>query len=151
MTEAVAFPALEPCEEALDDLSEWYYRQIHPTRVSDGTVDAEAFTPSQRDERKLSGVRSSKQTARGAYEEYRRDFPNNPTAGTWGVTLEQVAKAKGRLVDDSQCPPPPGLASWPTGHTYLDQRINDRGIRSKMRLTLARDATNNGCQHAASG
>ena len=98
MTEAATFPALEVCEEALGDLSEWYYRQIHPTRVNEGIVDAEAFTPNSSDDRKLSGARSSKQTPRGAYEEYRRDFPNNPTAGTWGVTLAQVVNAKGRLV-----------------------------------------------------
>ncbi len=149
MTEAATFPALEPCEEALDDLSEWYYRQIHPTRVNQGIVDAEAFTPSQRDERKLSGARSSKQTPQGAYEEYCRDFGNDRTAGTWGVSLAQVVKAKGRLVDDSKCPPPPGLQRWPTGHTYLDQRITDKAIRSAMRLKLARDATKNRRLHPA--
>lgn len=146
MTEATTFPALESCEEALDDLSEWYYRQVHPTFVSEGMVNPEAF---RSDDRKVSGTRSTRQTAQGACEEYRRDYPNNRTAGTWGVTLAQVVNAKGRLVDDSQCPPPARLGHWPTGHTYLDQRINDRGIRSKMRLNLAGDATRNGCLYPA--
>jgi hypothetical protein len=136
MTEADTFPAIEPCEEALGEPSELYFRQIHPTLVKEGIVDAAAFTPSTRDDRKLSGARSSKQTPEGAFEEYR-----NLTAGTWGVTLAQVIKAKGRLVDDSKCPPPPDLEAWPTGHTYLDQRIDDKNIRKKMRLLLARDAT----------
>ena len=149
MTQPVTFPALESCEELLTEQSEWYYRQIHPQSVNQGIVDVSAFTPSSSDDRKVSGVRSAKQDAKGAYEEYRRDFPNRKTAGTWGVTLAQVLKAKGRLVDDSECPVPAPLERWPTGHCYLDQRIDDRAVRNKLRLTLAADATRNGCQHPA--
>lgn len=143
MTEgAPEFPPLEPCEKLVEDPSEWFFRQVHPGRVSEGVVDAEAFTPSTNDDRKLSGVRSLKQSAEGAYNEWRRDYPEHRTAGTWGVTLAQVLKANGRLVDDSDCPPPPGQDRWPTGHIYLDQRV-DKPTRKKMRLTLVRDATNN--------
>lgn len=144
MTEAVSFPPLEQCEEALDNAAEWYYRQIHPAYVDEGIVDVQAFAPSSQDDGKISGVRSSKQTAKGAYE----DYPN-ASAGTWGVTLAQVLNAKGRLVDDSKCPVPSHLPSWPKGHSYLDQRINDRSIRKRLRDVLARDATKNGCQYPA--
>ncbi|WP_156748674.1 hypothetical protein [Mycobacterium sp. E3198] len=149
MTEPVSFPALESCEELLTDPAEWYYRQIHPQSVNEGIVDIRAFTPSSSDDRKVSGARGSKQDARGAYEEHRRDYPHRETAGTWGVTLAQVLKAKGRLVDDSECPVPAPLTRWPTGHCYLDQRIDDRTTRNKLRLTLAADATRNVCQYPA--
>jgi hypothetical protein len=119
MTESVKFPALEPCEEELDNPSEWYYRQVHPTFVSQGIVNPDAFIVDPEAFRsnggKVSGTRSSKQTPQGAYDEYRRDFPNNLTAGTWGVTLAQVVNVKSRLVDDTKCPPPPGITVWPTG------------------------------------
>jgi hypothetical protein len=151
MTEPLTFPALEPCEEALTEQSEWYYRQIHPQWVNQGIVSVSAFTPSSSDDRKVSGVRSAKQDAKGAYEECRRDFPNRKTAGTWGVTLAQVHKANGRLVDDSECPVPAPLERWPTGHCYLDQRIDDKAVRNKLRLTIAAAATRNGCQYAAPG
>lgn len=146
MTEPVTFPALESCEELLTAPSEWYYRQIHPTFLSEGMIDPDAF---RSDDRKVSGTRSSKQTPQGAYDECRRDYPNRKTAGTWGVTLAQVRTAKGRLVDDSGCPPPEHLGHWPTGHTYLDQRLADKGVRSQMRSNIARKAAANGCQHAA--
>jgi hypothetical protein len=146
MTEPLTFPALESCEELLTEPSEWYYRQIHPTFLCEGIINPDAF---QSGDRKASGTRSSKQTAQDAYEESRRDYPNRKTAGTWGVTLAQVLTAKGRLVDDSACPPPEGYTHWPTGHTYLDQRIADKGVRSQMRGNLARKAAANGCQYAA--
>jgi hypothetical protein len=141
MTEPVAFPALRSCEELLDDGSEWYYRQVHPTFVDeDNNVGVGAFRCSDGE---LSGARSSRQTAQGAYEEYRRDSGEDRTAGTWGLTLAQVVYAKGRVVDDSQCPIPPGLSAWPTGHVYLDQRVSDTAVYKQMRDNLARQATKN--------
>ena len=136
MTEPIAFLALKSCEELVDDPSEWYYRQVHPTFVSDGIIDPDAF---RCNDGELSGARSSKQTAQGAYEEY----PANRTAGTWGLTIAQVVKAKARVVDDSKCPLPHGLQAWPKGHAFLDQRIGDKTFRKQMRSNLARHAMKN--------
>lgn len=63
-----------------------------------------------------------------------------------GRTILQVAK----LFPDRHALPI-YLQYWPTGHTYLDQRMDDKNVRKKMRIILARDATNNCCLHAASG
>jgi hypothetical protein len=142
-----AFPDLLECEELVQDSDEWFYRQVKPTQVNEGIVDVAAFQTSDRDRRMLSGVRSSRQSAQGAYEEARRDYPDKPTDGSWGVTVAQVEKARSRVVDDSNCPVPQGLTRWPTGHAYIDQRLEDKLARKRLRDLLAGYATRNRRQY----
>ena len=142
MTERT-FPDLLSCEELLTDSSELYFRQVTEAHCDGDMVYATAFqvpgkkrneTPEERSERyKLSGARSLKQTAQGAYEE--RQLVR-PSAGTWAVSVQEVRDAGTRLVDDGACPVAEG-EKLPTGHTYLDQRVEDSDFLEQVRMTLA--------------
>jgi hypothetical protein len=59
--------------------------------VDEAVVAVDAFTPTNSDDRMLSGARRSKQTPKGAFDEFRRDYPHLETAGTWGFQLADVA------------------------------------------------------------
>jgi hypothetical protein len=142
-------PDLVACEEPLTDAEELYFRQVTAKHCDGNMVYNSAFlVPSKRkdqeeslaeraDRYKLSGARSSKQTAQGAFEERQLI---RPSAGTWGVSVGDVRNAGSRLVDDAACPPPEGMV-WPTGHTYLDQRFEDADFLEQLRMNLARAAT----------
>ncbi len=137
-------PDLEPCEELIEDEDEIYFRQVNPKYFDGVEVSAQAFDTSSKDAGKLSGARSSEQTAEGAYND--RIAMGGPTLGTWGVDARDVWAELSRLVDDSSCPPP-DERGWPQGHCYLDQRMPDRPHRRQMRINLARVATQKGRLH----
>ena len=138
-------PDLLSCEELLTDPAELYLRQVTAAHSDGDVVYAPAFKPhvrpkgrqestEERAERhKLSGARCSKLTPQGAYAERQRI---RPSAGTWGVSVTEVEAVYSRLVDDSGCPHPEG-GTWPTGHTYLDQRHDDADLLDQLRMTLA--------------
>lgn len=138
MTDGWTLPALDTCEELVDG-DELYLRQVHPDFWDGFEVSVFAFTTSSNDDGKLSGARSGKQTAEGAYRE--RLQMGGLTAGTWAVTVTEVTRESSRVVDDTRCPPPPGEEGWPQGHCYLDQRMPDKPHRRKLRANLARAAT----------
>jgi hypothetical protein len=138
-------PALVPCEELLTDPEELYLRQVTATNAQGDMVGEGAFKPPFKkkgqpespeewaDRHKLSGARSSRQTARGAFEERQLI---RPSAGTWGVSVREVEAEGSRLIDDTACPPPQGRV-WPTGHTYLDLRFEDDEWQEQLRMNLA--------------
>jgi hypothetical protein len=142
-------PDLLPCEELLTDAQELYLRQVTKTNADGHMVSEAAFrppfkkkgqqeSPEERAERhKLSGARSSNQTPRGAFEERQLI---RPSAGTWGVSVDEVEAEDSRLVDDTACPPPEGTF-WPTGHTYLDLRFEEDERIEQLRMTLAAAAS----------
>jgi hypothetical protein len=125
------------------DPQELYLRQGNPRFTDRDAISWQAFRATEKDDGKLSGARDSKQTPVGAFEERNQHKPGS-TAGTWGVSLEEVEQLKSRLVDDSSCPPPPEYSSWPLGHAYLDQRAFDKDGRKQLRLNLAGAATRRG-------
>lgn len=144
MTASWELPQLESCEELLSEAGELYMRQVHPRYWDGREVSPQAFDPSTGDDGKVSGARSGKQSAKGAYDERQAAKPGS-TAGTWAVTVTEVAHEKSRVVDDSKCPAPP--EGRPTGHCYLDQRMPDRPHRRKLRINLARAANRRGRLH----
>lgn len=137
-------PELEDCEQLLTDPEELYLRQVSEKRVDRGEVMPQAFETASNDAGKLSGARSSKQSAEGAWRERETTRPG-ASAGTWAISVGEVAAAGSRIVDDSDCPPPPDLAEWPTGHSYLDFRGLDKDQRKQLRIAMAEAATDRGC------
>lgn len=140
MTEEWQLPELAQCEELVTDPAELYLRQVRHKHWDGREVSFQAFDPSSNDNGMISGARSAKQTAQGAYEDREALRPGS-TAGTWGVLVAEVAAEKSRIVDDTACPPPLN-GPWPKGHSYLDQRMPDKPHRRKLRINLARAATN---------
>lgn len=156
MTDGADFvlPALVPCEELLTEPEELYLRQVTAKNADGDMVLEAAFQPpflrrgttETREEwaerHKLSGARSSRQTARGAYEERQ---VIRPSAGTWGVSVNEVEGEGSRLVDDTGCPQPQDAPPMPTGHTYLDMRSEDDDFLEQLRMNLAGAASRRKC------
>ena len=143
MTETPPFVDLEAGEMALDDPEELYWRQCPPAFVeNDGVPSVQMFDESTGDEGKLSGARSNKASAELAYEE--RLAQDKPTSGTWGVTVQEIANAGSRAVDDEAL-----HSDAPTGHTYIDYRhlaSENRPTRRAVRQSLHRAAISRGRQ-----
>lgn len=140
MTEPWQLPELRPCEELVTNPEELYLRQVRPAHWDGNQISVQALDPSSGDDGMVSGARSSKQTARGAYEE-RLGLRPGSTVGTWAVSVAEVTQEKSRIVDDADCPSPAGQ-TWPKGHSYLDQRLPERPQRRQLRLNLVRAANN---------
>lgn len=134
--EALDFPPLEPCEALLADAAEDWYRQVHRRYIDGCRVGELAFRPTDRDQGKLSGTRSSKQTARGAYEE-----SMVASDGTWRVPVGAVSEIGLRCVDDSGCR---SDDPQPVGHTYVDFRPLGKKQERIKRLEMAQMANDNG-------
>lgn len=141
------------CEELLDDPTELYLRQVNPKHLaSPGVVGQDAFRPVTADKGKLSGARSTKQTAQGAHIE-RNSMKAGTTAGTWAVSVQDVAEVEAdyqaglRLIDDFSCL---GEGERTIGHTYLDMRECEqmpKNERKVIRDRLAAAANARGCLH----
>lgn len=116
-----------PVEERVTDADELWLRQVPPAGLDGDEVTARGFRLTDADGGKLSGARSSKQTAKGAYEERLAAKPGS-TAGTWTLTVGSINAHGVECIDDS------ALAGvGPVGHTYIDFRdcseAEYRGIR----------------------
>ncbi|SFK12407.1 hypothetical protein [Cellulomonas sp. KH9] len=130
MNEPRPYAPLEAHEIELDQDDEFYWRQCHPGYLDGGVPSVQMFCESTGDNGKISGARSTKASAQLAYEE--RLSRGGQTAGSWGVTVSEIAEAGTRAVDDSA-----GDDALPTGHTYIDYRHLEmkpslRAVRSRL-------------------
>ena len=132
------FPSLRDCEVELTDPDELWYRQGNPNLlVTDGTEIGElAFRCTADDNGCLSGARSTKQSAEGAYHE-RNDSKPGSSGGTWAISVGEIQTVGARCIDDSECPPPATVPTWPKGHAYLDMRPMSKTERRDLRESLA--------------
>lgn len=140
------FVELKEGEEALVDPTELWMRQANPAFVDGGVPSVKVFETSSRDEGMLSGARSSKTMAREAYEHRRAmgaAVGRELSVGTWGVSVDEVADAGLRAVDDSANLDPDA----PPGHAFLDYRHIaelDRPSRRAIRARVLRSAVARG-------
>jgi hypothetical protein len=128
-TVEVAFnwPDLLDGETPIEDASQILWRQVHPNHVSPaGVIDGVAFeeivtmeaingTEDARDE--VSMTQGTLISAEEAYVSW-TGF-GKTSAGSYGVTVEEVVNAKARAVDDSRLQD--GEEAIP-GHAYIDLR-----------------------------
>lgn len=79
-------------EDALHDAEELFYRQVHPSWVTaEGTIALAAFTPTSKDNKKLSLSSSNTFDAESAYE--RHVASGLKSAGSVAVTDPEVVAA----------------------------------------------------------
>lgn len=140
------FLDLEDGEVQLDDEAEIVWRQCAPGCYDDTTDQpgATMFRPHQDDGNKLSGARSSRSSAKDAYE-HRTKVMQRESRGTWGVTVKEIEQVDSRAVDDSALLDPPPAS--PPGHTYFDLRHlaeahKNRLVRERFRSKLLIFANN---------
>lgn len=133
-------PHLESWEEELTDLNEAIHRQVHPRFFDEGIISAQAFAPSDSDERKLSCTRSSIVSAKAATEHFRNDL-RRETAGAAELKVAEVTDESSRCVDDSRQTD----YDLPLGHCFIDFRVfNDKSARRSAREAFAEIATERG-------
>lgn len=141
MTGAEVGPSESSDERPLTDEGELLFRQVHSSFVDEGVPSSQAFKPTKKDAGKLSVSRSSKSTAKGAYEHHTAVLQLD-SAGTWAVTVAEAMAADLKSFDDP-------LDASPT-HAFIDFRGLGRGqteSRAKQLLALARER---GCLHRGS-
>lgn len=136
------WPALEDCENLLDDREEEFWRQVHPNHVSaEGHVSPEGFTGTPDDRYRVSGASSTSTTAEEAYA-YHTEVLELSSSGSWAVAVGDVLEEGCRCVDDSACEE----VDTP-GHVYVDMRGLDRGGQRAARAAFAAAATLKGRRH----
>lgn len=135
MTESVERPDLAAGEiELVNDEVLW--RQIHPGWLDGSFVSTQAFTPTKKDEDKLSFARSPKVTAKDAYDEFVNDL-QQISCGVVSSTVTAAQSTKLRVIDDFEAETRP--TPCPTGHCYIDFRGAGGSSRRKRIATSLRD------------
>lgn len=125
------------------DDDELWYRQAYPDVVSDrDQVSIGAFRLRSEDQSRLSGARSAKQSAEGAYLEH--VGRGLASAGTWAVSVGEVRASGVRCVDDSAVS---GDCPQPQGHTYVDFRDTPSFRYREIRLLFVDKANRRGAQY----
>lgn len=119
MNSPQAWPAPAVGETELSNPTEAYHRQCHPRFMLNGWPTTQMYEGISSDPHRVSGARGSVTTPTGAYTYYTQTL-GNKSAGTWTVTVADVAKAGSRLIDDTKSATAPNPC--PPGHTFLDLR-----------------------------
>ena len=73
--------------------SELLHRQVHPNMVQKGRPSSKIFTPTVKDQGKLSSDRANLLSAKDAYERYLAKKNLVEAGGAWGVTVEEFNSA----------------------------------------------------------
>ena len=76
-------------ESLLSESTELLMRQVHPTQMTEGRPSARSFTPTDKDEGRLSVDRESLLSPREAYERYLQRKQLTEAGGTWGVSIQE--------------------------------------------------------------
>ncbi|MGL5864804.1 MAG: hypothetical protein ACRCYX_02880 [Dermatophilaceae bacterium] len=119
------------------DAGELLWRSVHPTFLDGSRITSQAFTPTPKDEGRLSTARSTVVTAADHHDEF-CSVLGLPTAGVWAVGLAKVRETGLRAVDDSASNAAPDPC--PTGHAYVDFRAAPSRGAVKRAASGLRDA-----------
>ena len=104
-------------------------RQVHPAWIHEGQVSSQVFTPTKKDEGRLSVSRSSKTTPEAAFVHHTKKL-GLASAGVVAVTTGECARIDVGWADDPVEGDMPDLA-----HAYLDMTSLSQGqIRTKAKL-----------------
>ena len=78
-------------ESLLPVSAELLTRQVHPSQMTEGRPSSRSFTPTDKDEGRLSADRESLLSPREAYERYLQQKQLTEAGGTWGVSIQEFA------------------------------------------------------------
>lgn len=120
-------------EELLTSTDELIWRNVNPDWVVDGKVTSQAFRPTPKDDKKVSGAREAKVSAASHYTEF--TGLGLKSAGVWAVTVNEAAKeAVPAIYDENSAKAP---TPCPKGHTSLDftshSNANTKRIGARLR------------------
>lgn len=106
-----------PGEEILVERDELVWRNAHPEWIVNGGLTSQAFRPTPKDRKKLSGARQGKVSAEDHFKEFTEDL-GLASAGVWAVSVGEVQDEELRSIYDENSPSAPNPC--PKGHTSLD-------------------------------
>lgn len=123
----------------LEDAGEVLLRQVHPSQLQeDGVPTKQAFLPTDSHARLLSTKRESV-TPVAAYTDWvGRGFES---AGTWGISIDEIAGAQLHAVDDATNTGEPFHAS------VNFQELPSKGELTRRARILRDHAADRGCLH----
>ncbi|MBJ7287988.1 hypothetical protein [Williamsia sp.] len=136
------FWELDPKERVIvneveDD--ELLWRQIcdHSWDAQYGLPNLDSFGPQKVDQRRPSFSRSSVVTAQES-RDWQSEWAKSKSRGVWACSIQEVADAGTRAIDDSETALEPGKQRAP-GHAYVDYRhMGKAGLKAvKARLLKA--------------
>jgi hypothetical protein len=119
---------------------ELLHRQVHPSLLVAGRPSSGAFSPTTKDEGKLSVDRDSKASARESFEAFVGAGFNS--AGVWSVTAGECGATGLPIEYDPVTEPYPNAA-----HSFVDFRGLSRSQQRSRAQLLARAADERGCQY----
>jgi hypothetical protein len=141
MTNGPPRPDLVDCELEIESSGELQWRQVHPRFVDVDVVSEQAFVGTSDDRERVSTARASKTTAANAHA-YFVTVLGRSSAGTWAVSVAEIAGSLCRAVDDEACHDVETPA-----HSYIDLRGLSKPERRQARAELATAANARGRQH----
>lgn len=125
--------------DALENPDELLLRQVHPDQIKvDGDPSSSAFRPSRSD----LGLLSTRREHIGAERAYREWSKDHLSAGTWGMSVEEIETVKLRAFDDSHEP------GQPEGHASVDFQSQTNARQNKTGRILRDLSVERGCLHA---
>ncbi len=132
-------------EVELDNPEELVWRNVNPGFIESGVVSSQAFRPTPKDQRKMSGARENKVSAEKHFHEFTNDL-GRESAGVWAVSVGEANAQGVRCVYDAESsnrPPDP----CPAGHTYFDFQPHGNNAQRRIGRTLSENAQQRGRQH----
>ncbi|MFF0339676.1 hypothetical protein [Kribbella sp. NPDC004875] len=137
-------PELLEGELLLDVGDEKLWRNVNPAFFDGDQMTTQAFTPTKKDEGKLSSAMAALVTAEEHFREFTEDL-GLQSSGVWCVTVDEVAGTGLRAVYDCESPERPDPC--PKGHAYVDFRGAGSGLKKRAATKLRDAATNTGRVH----
>ena len=124
--------------------SEYLWRQIcdHSWDTQYGRPGMDSFGPQKSDQRRPSFSRSTKVTAEES-REWHNANAKSKSRGVWACTIEEVAEAGTRAIDDSQAPLEADELRAP-GHAFVDYRHLGKGGMKAVKGMLLKAALGRG-------
>jgi hypothetical protein len=132
-------------EVELDNADELVWRNVNPKFIESGVVSSQAFRPTPKDKRKMSGAREDKVSADKHFHEFTNDL-GLESAGVWAVSVREANAQDVRCVYDAESlnrPPDP----CPTGHTYFDFQPHGNSAQRRIGRILSDNAQQRGRKH----
>lgn len=126
---------VDPRALPISDPNETLLRQVHPVHLDKltGEVQSPAFSPSS-----LDGLISTLRERVGPEEAHRRhEAQGLQSAGTWGVSVSEVAEAGAAAFDDAEVP------GYPEDHASIAPPDGNGELR-RCKKALAARATDRG-------
>lgn len=122
------------------------FRQVHPNHWDGKNPNSVAFSPTPKDEGKLSVDDASLVTAEGAWTQFTEKL-GFQSVGTWAVSFAEIGAAGGLALVRNPITDPVDESKSNPAHCLIDfSGLTSKGQKKKRAQELAIKASARGCQ-----